>query len=246
MALLKSPITLASGLTLDMNPQDDSLPFPEMGYEERVFKTGIISTREQSWHDLFNPFIWILFPQTKILLNELHMQELHKQQGKKRTPARDAITHLDESGIIIASTDTQLLQSLKVHQWQQAFVKNRSFWLPGDQQNTGAFVFGHGIYEKAFKPFIGFTGKAYCLTVPDDFFSLSKIEQYKALDGLLRDDIKNIIVLLTHVLYPPYPFWAYPAGILRIVVLNFIIIKIIFGQSVLKKSVMRTNDVSWN
>ncbi len=191
MALLKSPITLASGLTLDMKPQDDSLPFPEMGYEERVFKTGIISTREQSWHDLFNAFIWILFPQTKIFLNQLHMQELHKQLGKKRTPTRDAITHLDESGIIIASTDTQLLQSLKNHQWQQAFVKNRSCWLLGDQQNTGAFVFGHGMYEKAFKPFIGFTGKAYCLTVPDDFFSLSKIEQYKALDVLLRDDIKK-------------------------------------------------------
>ncbi len=210
MALIKSPITLASGLNLDMKPQDNSLPFPEMGYEERVFKTGIISTREQSWHDLFNAFIWILFPLTKILLNELHMQELYKQPGKKRTPARDAITHLDESGIIIASTDTDLLQSLKAHQWQQAFVKQRSCWLPGVQQTTGAFVFGHGMYEKAFKPFIGFTGKAYCLTVPDDFFSLSKIEQYKILDLLLRDDIKKHNRLADSRYLSPLPILGVP------------------------------------
>ncbi len=210
MALIKSPITLASGLILDMKPQDNSLPFPEMGYEERVFKTGVISTREQSWHDLFNAFIWILFPQTKILLNELHMLELRKQPGKKRTPVRDAITHLDESGIIIASTDIELLQSLKAHQWQQAFVINRSCWLPGEQQSTGAFVFGHGMYEKAFKPFTGFTGKAYCLTVPENFFSLPKMEQYKTLDALLRDDIKKHNRLTDSRSLSPLPILGVP------------------------------------
>ncbi len=189
LSLIQSPIILASGLPLDMKAQDDSLPYPEMGYEERIYKTGIISTREQSWHDLFNALIWLLFPQTKILLNQLHIQELEKQAGKKRTPARDAITHLDESGIIIASSEPGLLSALRAHQWHKVFVNNRQQWLPNKQQNIAAFVFGHGMYEKAFKPFIGFTGKAYCITVADGFFKAPKLEQYKELDRLLRDDI---------------------------------------------------------
>ena len=244
MALIKSPITLASGLALDMQPQDDALPFPEMGYEERVFKTGIISTREQSWHDLFNAFIWILFPQTKILLNALHMQELHKQPGKKRTPARDAITHLDESGIIIASTDTEILQSLKAHQWQQALVKNRSGWLPGDQQNTAAFVFGHGMYEKAFKPFIGFTGKAYCLSVPEDFFSLSKMEQYKVLDGLLRDDIKQHNRLADSAYLSPLPILGVPGWYSANHDPEFYNNKNYFRPKPVNKSAQQANDMS--
>lgn len=185
--LLHQPIELNSGLTLDMRPQDQTLPFPEMGYEERIYKTGIISTREQNWHDLFNAFIWLLFPKTKALLNRLHMEELKNQSGKTRTPARDAITHLDESGIIVASSDTSLLKNLKDHQWQQLFVQSRGLWW----HQIGAFVFGHGMYEKAFQPFIGFTGKAYCLKVADDFFQQDLAIQYQQLDQLLRDDISQ-------------------------------------------------------
>ncbi len=206
LSLLASPITLSSGKALDMQPQDENLPYPEMGYEERVFKTGIISTREQNWHDLFNAFIWLLFPQTKILLNALHMQELAKQDGKKRTPARDAITHLDESGIIIASSQPKLLSALKAHQWHQLFVANRSLWW----QKIGAFVFGHGMYEKAFNPFIGFTGKAYCISVPDDFFKLDKLQQYQKLDLLLRENIKNNNSLSNSRYLSPLPILGVP------------------------------------
>lgn len=211
LALLKQaqqnqPLSLSSGNTLDMQPQDNSLPYPEMGYEERIFKTGIISTREQSWHDLFNAFIWLLFPNTKILLNELHMQELANQPGKKRTPARDAITHLDESGIIIASTEPQLLSALREHQWHEVFVHNRHRW----HLDIDAFVFGHGMYEKAFNPFIGFTGKAFCIKVPDDFFKANKLEQYKKLDCLLRDDIKRGNTLADSRYLSPLPILGVP------------------------------------
>ncbi len=206
LSLLTSPVTLSSAKQLDMQPQDENLPFPEMGYEERIFKTGIISTREQNWHDLFNAFIWLLFPQTKILLNALHMQELAKQTGKKRTPARDAITHLDESGIIIASSQPELLNALKSHQWQQLFVANRHLWW----QKIGAFVFGHGMYEKAFNPFIGFTGKAYCITVPEDFFLADKSEQYIHLDQLLSSDIKNNNSLFNSRYLSPLPILGVP------------------------------------
>ncbi len=206
LALLNEPVILSSGLTLDMKPQDSTLPFPEMGYEERVFKKGIVSTREQNWHDLFNAFIWLLFPKTKILLNDLHIQELKQQPGKKRTPARDAITHLDESGIIIASNNACLLKALKNHQWHDVFVQSRQQW----EQNIGAFVFGHGMYEKAFKPFIGFTGKAYCIEVDESFYQQNKMTQYQILDQLLCEDIqkKNALCDSSHL--SPLPILGIP------------------------------------
>ncbi|MCU7938895.1 MAG: DUF3025 domain-containing protein [gamma proteobacterium symbiont of Bathyaustriella thionipta] len=221
LALLDEPIILSSSLPLDMKAQDDTLPFPEMGYEERVYKKGIVSTREQNWHDLFNAFIWLLFPKTKVLLNDLHMQELKKQPGKKRTPARDAITHIDESGIIIASSDTTLLDSLKNHQWQEVFVHSRGLWLTEgltddlqkasqDSQQMGAFVFGHGMYEKAFKPFVGFTGKAYCIEVDQNFYRHDKMTQYRVLDQLLCDDIKHKNALCDSSSLSPLPILGIP------------------------------------
>ncbi|WP_198262982.1 DUF3025 domain-containing protein [sulfur-oxidizing endosymbiont of Gigantopelta aegis] len=217
LALLDKPVILSSGHTLAMHPQDETLPFPDMGYEERVYKKGIISTREQNWHDLFNALIWVLFPQTKILLNSLHIQELERQPGKKRTPARDAITHLDESGIIIASSNPTYLQALKDHQWQSVFLQARSHWFSKDgfsesrqQQSIGAFVFGHGMYEKAFTPFIGFTGKAYCLEVDDNFFQCDKMSQYKKLDQLLSSDIKTNNSLADSSYLSPLPILGIP------------------------------------
>ncbi len=105
---------------------------------------------------------------------------------------------MDESGIIIASSNPTYLQALKDHQWQSVFLQARSHWFSKDgfsesrqQQSIGAFVFGHGMYEKAFTPFIGFTGKAYCLEVDDNFFQCDKMSQYKKLDQLLSVTKQN-------------------------------------------------------
>ena len=206
MALLDKTVLLGSGLPLKMVPQDDSLPHPQMGYEERIFKTGLISTREQNWHDLFNACIWLLFPQTKIVLNELHLTELAVQTGNKRTSHRDIITHFDESGIVIASTDRSLMELLKNHQWDKVFVHSRTLWW----QQIGAFVFGHGLYEKAFNPFIGFTGKAYCIEVTEEFFQLDKMRQFQQLDRLLSDEIKNQQMLFKHRALTPLPILGVP------------------------------------
>ncbi len=212
MNLLDKPIILSSGMILDMKPQNNTLPFPDMGYEERVYQKGIISTREENWHDLFNAFIWRLFPKTKVLLNHLHIQELKQQPSKKRTPARDAITHIDESGIIIASSVPSLLTALKNHQWQEVFVQSRELWFSSQEKpaKIGAFVFGHGMYEKAFNPFIGFTGKAYCLLVDHTFYAQDKMTQYKILDQLLCDDIKKNKTLSDSCHLSPLPILGVP------------------------------------
>ena len=37
-------------------------------YEQNIFETGQVPTRQQNWHDLFGGFIWCLFPKTKARL----------------------------------------------------------------------------------------------------------------------------------------------------------------------------------
>lgn len=206
MALIKQPIYLESGKLLTMMPQDETLPFPELGYEQRIFKHGIVSTRLKNWHDIFNAFIWALFPQTKMTLNTLHAEELLIQKGQQRTPARDAITHLDESGIIIASSNLQLLEQLKNHHWHDVFVSSRHEW----HHSIDAFIFGHGMYEKAFNPFIGFTGKAYCIQVDQTLFDLDKSAQYSLLDRLLATHIKQTRSLRDSSQLSPLPMLGVP------------------------------------
>jgi len=206
MELMPTAIKNAAGGLISMHHQYQNLPYPEMGYEERIFKTGIISTREQNWHDFFNVFIWVFFPRTKVLLNQLHMQELNKQEGKKRTTGRDAITHLDESGVIVVSTDAANFEQLRNHQWQQLFVLQRQNWW----KSIGAFVFGHGLYEKALNPFIGFTGKAFCVLVEADFFRLDKIQQYQQLDILLEQQIQDNDSLADSRYLSPLPVLGVP------------------------------------
>jgi hypothetical protein len=66
------------------------------------------------------------------------------------------------------------------------------------------------MYEKAFTPFIGFTGKAYCIAVDDDFFQGDKISQYKKLDQLLSQDIKTHNSLADSSDLSPLPILGIP------------------------------------
>jgi hypothetical protein len=52
-------------------------------------------------------------------------------------------------------------------------------------------VFGHALFSKARRPFVGLTGKAVLLQVPDTFLELSKAAQLAELDRLLAIHIWN-------------------------------------------------------
>jgi len=216
MDFLEEELCSLSGKPISMVAQDKNLPFPHLSYEERIYQTGMVSTRENNWHDFFNAMIWVLFPQTKKLLNWLHIQELEHQKDSHRTQSRDAITHLDESGIIIVSSSSDLLDALKKHLWLEVFYQQQELWKdynPSEQnssQQIGAYIFGHGIYEKALNPFIGFTGKMYAMKVEQQFFSQNKLQQYVQLDQLLAKDIKNKKALKNNCHLSPLPVLGIP------------------------------------
>ncbi len=193
-----SPCINANAKKICFRPPNPSL---NLSYEERVFLTGEVETRAENWHDFFNACIWGLFPLTKLLLNQLHIDEIKVQTGSLRSIKRDAITHLDESGIVVASSNAQLLADLRQHRWLEVFYQQRECW----QHQITAFVFGHGMYEKALKPFIGFTGKMYPILVDEAFFAQTKQQQYLHLDQLLCQDIQTSQTLNNNQYFSPLP-----------------------------------------
>ncbi len=132
-------------------------------YEERIFSSGIVATRENNAHDLFNALIWLTFPQTKALLNQRHMLALREQGSAVRGPLRDALTQFDECGVIVAGTCPELWEAIAAHRWHEAFVMRREALC----RTTRFIVFGHASHEALMSPFNGLCGKAVFLPLTE-------------------------------------------------------------------------------
>ncbi|WP_440055945.1 DUF3025 domain-containing protein [Pseudoalteromonas sp. T1lg65] len=156
-------------------------------YEQIIFETHNIPTREQNWHDFFGAMIWCLFPKTKALLNALHMQEINQHGLLERTKMRNALTLFDECGLVLAITDKQWQSALRNHQWKAVFYQHADCW----QDQLKPFIFGHANYEMLTRPFIGLTAKVVCVVVGDAFMQNSLEKQYQELDSKLVTLIKN-------------------------------------------------------
>ncbi|MDP4529398.1 DUF3025 domain-containing protein [Alkalimonas delamerensis] len=178
-------------------------------YEDYIYASQQIPTRAENWHDFFGGLIWCLFPRTKALLNQLHIQEIERAGHSPRTPLRNKITLLDECGVLIAYTPAQrsLVQQLQQHQWTDVFWQRRALWW----QQVRPVVFGHAIYEMATQPFIGLTAKCWFIEVPDDFCGSPLISQYAHLDAELSQCIgKQPECLLQKTQLTPLPLLGVP------------------------------------
>ncbi len=187
-ALLQTrpPITVHSGRRLCFVAQEyGKLPF-EAQYEPRCYLKGEVPTRSNNWHDLFNALVWFTFPKAKAAINLRHYQELTAQvdamTGSQRGAVRDTNTLLDESGVIVPCADAALAELLRNFQWKELFWRRRV----EVQHSMGFYVFGHGLYEKALRPYIGMTGQGLVLPVEQAFFSWPLAQRLMHLDRLLE------------------------------------------------------------
>ena len=155
-------------------PQLDGLP-----YEMRVWESGEVETRPDHWHDFFNALVWLSFPRSKRAVTAAHVAAM-QAPGQARGTVRDALTHFDECGILVLSSDPTLLDCLRRFAWRELFVERRV-----DVQRDMRFVvFGHAIYESLLAPFRGLTAKAILLPVAAA--NLDKTpEQFQALADVL-------------------------------------------------------------
>ncbi len=180
-----SPILTRSGHALRFVAQEyGRLPF-EAQYEPRCYLKGEVYTRSNNWHDLLNALVWLTFPKAKAAINARHYRVLtEKESGSsERGAVRDTSTLLDESGVVIPYADEELAGLLKGFRWKELFWARRA----GVQARMGFYLFGHGLYEKALRPYVGMTGQALLLRVEPDFFDWPLARRLEHLDGLLAD-----------------------------------------------------------
>jgi hypothetical protein len=132
---------------------------PAVDYERHIFETGEVSTREDSWHDLFNALVWCVQPRLKAAMNALHYAHLEEAHDGRRGAQRDALTLLDESGAIVVSSNRPLLAALARRDWRQAFREQAGAW----QHEVRTVICGHGLLEKLRSPYKSITAHVLLL-----------------------------------------------------------------------------------
>ena len=129
---------------------------PGVPYEKHIYETGEVSTRENSWHDLFNALVWCRLPKLKAAMNARHYEEVDQERGGRRGKLRDALTLLDESGVIVAGSNPDVLQALVSRDWNTAFVTHRAAW----RSELQVLICGHALLEKFLNPYKSMTAHA--------------------------------------------------------------------------------------
>ncbi|MEQ1776479.1 MAG: DUF3025 domain-containing protein [Burkholderiales bacterium] len=177
-------VVSGSGCPLHLAPQDARTGAFEDRYEVRIYREGALQLRARNWHDLFNLLVWITFPRTKAAINARHYQALLERQSQdalNRGPAQDALTLFDESGVIVAASDADLLHDVRNFAWKRLFWQRRE----RVQRNLRCFIFGHALYEKALQPFEGITGRSVLFEVDHGFQAWPLARQLHVLDKRL-------------------------------------------------------------
>lgn len=175
-----SPILTGQGLPIRfVPPQADGLV-----YECRIWETGEVETRPDNWHDFFNAIVWFAFPKTKCAVSARHVAAM-QAAGEARGTVRDALTHFDECGIAVVSSNPHLLDLLRHFSWKQLFVTQRQAVC----RDMRFFVFGHATYEALLAPFRGLTAKAILYDVEAAWLSGSSAAQLADVDAWLARDL---------------------------------------------------------
>ena len=121
-------------------------------YESFIFEQQRIPTRE-NLHDLLGGLIWCHLPQLKTQLNRLQAGEIARDGAQsKRSALRNAVTVLDESGLLLDAPDA-IWQALQTRQWQRALLDLRNDWA-----QVRLLLVGHGLLEQlSLRPHLGLT-----------------------------------------------------------------------------------------
>lgn len=190
-ALLPSQaITVQSGKPIRFVEQGAGRLAFEQQYEPRCYLAGEVQTRQDNWHDFFNALVWLTFPNSKSAINARHYQAMTRDASavvshSKRGAVRDTGTLLDESGVIVAYAEDELAGLLRNFRWKELFWERRK----RVEDRMGFYLFGHGLYEKALRPYTGMTGQGWLLAVEPDFFSWPLAQQLVHLDRRLAADL---------------------------------------------------------
>ena len=177
-------------------------------YEHKIFDTGLVETRADSLHDLFNALVWIAFPLTKAAINARHVARL-RVEGKLRGPLRDLLTLIDEGGVIVACAEDALpgFEALiRSFRWQELFWDRRA----GLVRDVRFVLTGHNAYEKSLAPYPGITCKALFVPTPRDLLDGPYPDLIAWLDARAAGWIESLPEDAKPRQMAPLPVFGYP------------------------------------
>ncbi len=178
----------------------------DVGYEQQIFRTGRVSTRQDSFHDLFNALVWSRFPRLKAAMNAAHCSEIDAGSARVRGKRRDALTLFDECGIVILSANAQFLGQLARHNWRVVFQENRQDW----EKEISVFVAGHALLEKYLHPYKAITAQALLIHSDASAASSSRESLLCELDQVLATAVSRGTLLATTRCLSPVPVAGIP------------------------------------
>ncbi|MGH8702377.1 MAG: DUF3025 domain-containing protein, partial [Burkholderiales bacterium] len=185
-----NPVMTRSGLPLRLVPAGGRMSSFEERYEARIHLRGEMVFREHNWHDLLNVLVWLTFPRAKAALNARHFEALGNQRAAgaaNRGPAQDALTLFDEGGVIVVSCDDGLLALLREWRWKELFWTHRARL----QSRMRFVLFGHALFEKSLRPFLGITGRGILLKTEPGLLAQPPGERLAALDSRVAAHISE-------------------------------------------------------
>lgn len=189
-----------NGLPIQFVPQAE-LP-AGVAYEAFIGATGRIPTRD-NLHDFFNALVWLTFPRVKTRLNALQAAEIAQSGCDKRGKLRDATTIFDENAALLVTRSTELVDALRGHRWQEAFVTRRVAF----EQDCEVWLFGHALMEKLVSPYKAITAHAWVVRVGADFFELPAASRRRLIDEKVATELASGLVTAD---FTPLPVLGVP------------------------------------
>ncbi len=149
---LATGIPTAAEPWFDFVRQDDARLAAAGGFDALIAESARIPTRPELHHDLLGALIWLHFPALK---TAIHRAQLAGGPGS-RGPSENAATHLDESGVLVVSSDVSVFEALADLKWCEVFWQRRAALL----RTTRFIAFGHGLLDSLREPHPRLMGKA--------------------------------------------------------------------------------------
>jgi hypothetical protein len=149
----------------DFTPEDDARLEAAGGFDALIAESALIPTRPELHHDLLGALIWLHFPALKTAIHRAQLAGGAAPRG----PRENAATHLDESGVLVVSSDCRVFEALAELKWPEVFWQRRAAL----QQTTRFIAFGHGLLDSMREPHSKLMGKALFVHVAAAALELS-------------------------------------------------------------------------
>lgn len=180
-------------------------------YEMRICQRGELHTRASNWHDWFNLLVWRTLPRSKRALNLLHCDALQQAAITRNAPSArnaraNACTLFDENGAIVLASNSELLDLAREFRWQELFWTRRS----QIDSALRCIVFGHSLYEKALRPYVGMTAHAILMPAEGSLLDLPWPALLTCLDEVLADFLAAPQALSDPQQLQPFPLLGMP------------------------------------